>query len=116
MEIVFPVSMLAVGLTIGAASIWFITRTKLKYEFERGRAHGETERAVLLTRLEEERKANQEKLTTLKSSWRMRSKHSQPTRCETTISRSSISRNRTSNRFSRQRKANSSDVKMRSMI
>jgi DNA recombination protein RmuC len=63
MEIVFPVSMLAVGLTIGAASIWFITRTKLKYEFERGRAHGETERAVLLTRLEEERKASQEKLT-----------------------------------------------------
>jgi len=63
MEIVFPVSMLAVGLTIGAASLWFITRTKLKYEFERGRAHGETERAVLLTRLEEERKANQEKIT-----------------------------------------------------
>jgi len=63
MEIVFPVSMLAVGLTIGAASLWFITRTKLKYEFERGRAHGETERAVLQTRLEEERKANQEKLT-----------------------------------------------------
>jgi len=65
MEIVFPVSMLAVGLTIGAASIWFITRTKLKYEFERGRTHGETERAVLLTRLEEERKANQEKITLL---------------------------------------------------
>src|SRR5215470_9193880 len=67
MEIVFPVSMLAVGLTIGAASIWFITRTKLKYEFERGRAHGETERAVLQTRLEEERKANQEKITLLNS-------------------------------------------------
>ena len=65
MEIVFPVSMLALGLTIGAASIWFISRTKLKYEFERGRAHGETERAVLQTRLEEERKANQEKLTLL---------------------------------------------------
>jgi len=65
MEIVFPVSMLAVGLTVGAASLWFITRTKLKYEFERGRAYGETERAVLLTRLEEERKANQEKLTLL---------------------------------------------------
>jgi DNA recombination protein RmuC len=55
--------MLAVGLAIGAASLWLVTRTKLKYEFERGRAHGETERAVLLTRLEEERKANQEKLT-----------------------------------------------------
>ena len=57
--------MLALGLSIGAASLWFITRTKLKYEFERGRAHGETERAVLQTRLEEERKANQEKITLL---------------------------------------------------
>ena len=65
MEIVFPVSMLAVGLTIGAVSIWFITRTKLKYEFERGRAQGETERAVLQTRLEEERKASHEKITLL---------------------------------------------------
>src|SRR6185436_11600437 len=65
MEIVFPVSMLAVGLTVGAVSLWFITRTKLKYEFERGRAQGQTERAVLQTRLEEERKASQEKITLL---------------------------------------------------
>jgi DNA recombination protein RmuC len=65
MEIVFPVSMLALGLSIGAFSVWFITRTKLKYEFERGRTYGETERAVLQTRLEEERKASQEKLTLL---------------------------------------------------
>ena len=63
MEIVFPVSMLALGLSIGAFSVWFITRTKLKYEFDRGRTYGETERAVLQTRLEEERKANQEKIT-----------------------------------------------------
>jgi DNA recombination protein RmuC len=63
MEIVFPVSMLALGLSIGAFSVWLITRTKLKYEFERGRNYGETERAVLQTRLEEERKANQEKIT-----------------------------------------------------
>jgi DNA recombination protein RmuC len=63
MDIVFPVSMLALGLGIGALSVWVITRTKLKYEFDRGRTHGETERAVLQTRLEEERKANQEKLT-----------------------------------------------------
>ena len=63
MEIVFPVSMLALGLSIGAFSVWFITRTKLKYEFDRGRTSGETERAVLQTRLEEERKANQEKIT-----------------------------------------------------
>ena len=63
MEIVFPVSMLALGLSIGAFSVWVVTRTKLRYEFERGRTHGETERAVLQTRLEEERKANHEKLT-----------------------------------------------------
>jgi DNA recombination protein RmuC len=96
MEFVFPVSMLALGLVIGTVSLWFITRTKLKYEFERGRADGETERATLIerlagkdsqlqelahlrlehgqtlaslsalqTRLEEERKASQEKLTLL---------------------------------------------------
>src|SRR5215212_3783243 len=51
MEIVFPVSMLALGLTIGTFSLWFITRTKLKYEFERGRTAGETERATLIERL-----------------------------------------------------------------
>jgi DNA recombination protein RmuC len=67
MEIVFPVSMLALGLSIGAFSVWLLTRTKLKYEFERGRTYGETERAVLQTRLEEERKANQEKLTLINS-------------------------------------------------
>jgi DNA recombination protein RmuC len=65
MEIVFPVSMLALGLSVGAFSVWLLTRTKLKYEFERGRTYGETERAVLKTRLEEERKASQEKLTLL---------------------------------------------------
>ena len=41
MEIVFPASMLAVGLIVGSVSIWFITRTKLRYEFDRGRAAGE---------------------------------------------------------------------------
>ena len=51
MEIVFPVSMLVIGLVIGTVSLWFITRTKLKYEFERGRAEGETERATLIERL-----------------------------------------------------------------
>src|SRR5215204_1552968 len=51
MEIVFPVSMLALGLTIGTVSLWFITRTKLKYEVERGRTEGETERATLIERL-----------------------------------------------------------------
>ena len=65
MEIVFPVSMLAIGLAVGAVFLWFITRTKLKYEFERGRAAGDTERARLETRLEEERKANHDKITLL---------------------------------------------------
>ncbi len=51
MEIVFPVSMLAIGIVVGTVSLWFITRTKLRYEFERGRAEGETERATLIERL-----------------------------------------------------------------
>lgn len=51
MEIVFPVSMLALGLVVGTLSLWFITRTKIKYEFERGRGDGETERATLIERL-----------------------------------------------------------------
>ncbi|HVI70682.1 MAG TPA: DNA recombination protein RmuC, partial [Pyrinomonadaceae bacterium] len=51
MEIVFPASMLAVGLVVGSLSIWFITRTKLKYEFDRGRAAGDSERATLTERL-----------------------------------------------------------------
>lgn len=51
MEIVFPVSMLAVGLIVGTVSLWLVTRTKLKYEFDRGRADGETERATLIERL-----------------------------------------------------------------
>jgi DNA recombination protein RmuC len=51
MEIVFPASMLAVGLVVGSLSIWFLSRTKLKYEFDRGRATGDSERATLTERL-----------------------------------------------------------------
>ena len=43
--------MLALGLAVGSFSLWFITRTKLRYEFERRRADGETERATLIERL-----------------------------------------------------------------
>ena len=51
MEILVPVSMLGIGLVIGALSLWFISRTKLKYEYDRARAEGETERATLVERL-----------------------------------------------------------------
>src|ERR1043165_6463442 len=51
MEIVFPVLMPVIGLIVCTVSLWFITRTKLKYEFERGRVEGETERATLIERL-----------------------------------------------------------------
>ncbi|HEV2833732.1 MAG TPA: DNA recombination protein RmuC, partial [Pyrinomonadaceae bacterium] len=51
MDVLLPVSMLALGLAVGAFSLWVITRTKLRYEFERGRADGETERATLIERL-----------------------------------------------------------------
>src|SRR5687768_7632226 len=51
MEFFFPLSMLGVGLVIGAVSLWFINRSKLKYEFERGRAAATTEHATLVERL-----------------------------------------------------------------
>src|ERR1044072_4671291 len=50
MDFLLPASMLAFGFVAGAASLWFISRTKLKYEFDRGRAEGETERATLIER------------------------------------------------------------------
>lgn len=43
--------MLALGFVVGAVSLWFLSRTKLRYEFERGRAESDTERATLIERL-----------------------------------------------------------------
>lgn len=51
MEVLLPASMLALGFVIGAFSLWLLSRTKLRYEFERGRAEGDTERATLIERL-----------------------------------------------------------------
>jgi DNA anti-recombination protein RmuC len=117
MEIVFPVSMLALGLTIGAVSLWFITRTKLKYEFERGRAHGETERAVLQTRLEEERKAHQEKLTLLNNAEGKLADAFKALSADALRSNNqSISPGKILRRFSKQRKAISNDAKTRLAI
>ena len=96
MEVLFPLSMLGVGLVIGAVSLWFISRAKINSEFatlverlagkedqvrqlrealERESAHTEElrnensrtaqELAALQTRLEDERRVNQEKLALL---------------------------------------------------
>jgi DNA recombination protein RmuC len=51
MEVLLPASMLALGFVVGAFSLWLLSRTKLRYEFERGRADGDTERATLIERL-----------------------------------------------------------------
>jgi len=51
MENLFPLSMLVVGIIIGALVVWVISRTKIKYEFERGRAASETDIATLAERL-----------------------------------------------------------------
>ena len=51
MEVLLPATMLALGLVVGSVSIWLLTRSKLRYQFERGRAEGETERATLIERL-----------------------------------------------------------------
>ncbi|HKV36816.1 MAG TPA: DNA recombination protein RmuC [Pyrinomonadaceae bacterium] len=51
MEVLLSASMLALGFVVGAVSLWFLSRTKLRYEFERGRAESDTERATLIERL-----------------------------------------------------------------
>jgi DNA recombination protein RmuC len=51
MEILFPASMLAIGLIIGGLFIWLTNRTKLKYEYDRARAEIDKERATLAERL-----------------------------------------------------------------
>jgi len=43
--------MLALGFVAGAFSLWLLSRTKRRYEFERGRAEADTERATLIERL-----------------------------------------------------------------
>ncbi len=96
MEFFFPLSMLGVGLVIGALSVWFVTRSKTSSEFatlverlagkedqvrqlrealDRETAHGEELRnensrtaaqlSALQAKLEEERKASQEKIELL---------------------------------------------------
>jgi DNA recombination protein RmuC len=65
MEILFPASMLAIGLIIGGLFIWLTNRTKLKYEYDRARAEIDTERATLAERLsgkEEQARALREAL------------------------------------------------------
>src|SRR5688572_27108901 len=96
MEFFLPLSMLGVGLVIGAVAVWFVTRSKTSSEFatlverlagkedqvrqlrealDRETAHGEELRnenprtaahlSALQAKLEEERKASQEKIELL---------------------------------------------------
>jgi DNA recombination protein RmuC len=51
MEVLLPATMLVLGLLVGSFSLWLFSRSKLRYQFERGRADGETERATLIVRL-----------------------------------------------------------------
>jgi len=51
MENVFPLLMLVIGIVIGALLVYFTSRSKLRYEFDRGRANSDTEIATLSERL-----------------------------------------------------------------
>lgn len=51
MEILFPASMLVVGLIVGGLFVWLTNRSKLKHEYDRARAEVDTERATLAERL-----------------------------------------------------------------
>jgi DNA recombination protein RmuC len=51
MDNLVPAGALILGLLIGAAAIWLVFRTRLKYEYDRARAEGESERATLAERI-----------------------------------------------------------------
>src|SRR4029079_665969 len=51
MEILFPASMLVIGLIVGGLFVWLTKRSQLKHEYDRGRAEIDTERATLTERL-----------------------------------------------------------------
>jgi DNA recombination protein RmuC len=51
MEILFPASMLIIGLIVGGLFVWLTKRSQLNHEYERGRADTDTERATLTERL-----------------------------------------------------------------
>ena len=51
MENFFPLLMLVIGIIIGALLVYFTSRSKLGYEFDRGRTQSETEIATLSERL-----------------------------------------------------------------
>src|SRR5262252_98680 len=42
---------LLLGIALGALAAWLLLRTRLKYEYSRGRAESEAERAILVERL-----------------------------------------------------------------
>jgi DNA recombination protein RmuC len=60
MDNFLPVLTLFVGLLLGAAAIWLIFRTKLKFEYDRARVETEGERATLVERLAGKDRQSQE--------------------------------------------------------
>lgn len=51
MEFFLPLLAVSLGIIIGAAAVWLILQTKLKYEYDRARAESESELATLNERL-----------------------------------------------------------------
>ena len=51
MENLASILILLIGLAVGAIVAWLVLRTKLKYEYDRARAEGESERATLAERI-----------------------------------------------------------------
>jgi DNA recombination protein RmuC len=87
MEILLPLAMLGIGLVIGALSLWFINRTKLKYEYDRGRAESETQRATLTERLA----AKEDQLRELRETLERESGHRDKLRTENSATLAQLS-------------------------
>src|SRR6266568_4257248 len=51
MENLVAILTLLIGLAVGAMVVWLVLRTRVKYEYDRARAEGESERATLAERI-----------------------------------------------------------------
>ena len=78
MEILFPASMLVIGLIIGGLFVWLTNRTKLKHEYDRARAEVDSERATLVERLA----GKEEQLRELRQALEREASHGEGLRAE----------------------------------
>jgi DNA recombination protein RmuC len=106
MEILFPASMLVIGLIVGGLFVWLTKRSQLKHEYERGRAEIDTERATLTERLS----GKEQQLREIRESLERETAQSKGLRAENSQARADLSALTT--RLEEERKASHEKIEL----